>query len=328
MPQPDAPLIAIVPAAAAEAAFADPFLRAEGLSAASGSAHAAIFAQSASGPRAATSPAAARRRVLDGLICHGDVLAVAPDAELPAAEAGAVLAAHAGLLEGAFAAIAGRVEQRVRIGWTTADAPWPWRTDALPQPGLGGCPLPEAAEALRGHIATALATEVAASVEDAIALPLDGPERLAHVACLLRPADRPALETAVRALSSIWPEGLDIRLDGPRPPQSFATVVVERPSPDEAAAAAALLGVGTDTSGAALRQALRARMHAAPLAAGPRDEDEAGHAPLRRAESLLGRLAAARACTGLAWPLLLGLRREPGPDPAAGLRTPRVEAAA
>lgn len=342
MSQPDAPVVAIVPEVMAEAIFADPVLRPEGLSAATGGGFAALFAQSAaqcgglaalidrSGARMRAGAAlVARQRVLERLLPHGDALAVAPGASLAAKEAGAVLAAHSGLLAGTFCALAERVQYQVLIGWDPAAALRHWRGEPeLAGLGSGASPqtIASAAEALRSRIGAGFAATVAEAVEDAIALPLDGPERLANLACLLRPNELPALEAALEDVDAAWPEGLSIRLIGPTPALSFAAVTVECPAAEEEAAAAALLGVEPGAAGRVLRQAFRARVrsqHPDTGAASGVDLDR-----LREAESLLARLAAARDASGLPHPILLGLRREPGPDPAARVRRPRVEAAA
>lgn len=335
------PAVAVMPSAAARAALAAPSLSAEGLTASEACGFSVIHAASAvtgSGLSALILPTRARRRagaalvarqrVLECLLPFGPVLAVMPGDRLSPREAPAALRAHSGLLATAFAEMGGRVQYQVLIGWDPAAALCHWRT----APELAVLTVPAtphaiatAAEALRARLGHDFAARVARTADDAIALPLDGPGRLVNLACLLAPTALPTLEAALEAVDQVWPEGLAIRLIGPTPAHSFAALRIERPDPASEAAAAARLGTEPGADAATVRSAFRRTARETHPDAGG---DPAGDlACLRDAADLMTRLARARAAGGGARPLLLSLRREPGPDPAGPLR-PVAEVAA
>lgn len=269
----DSPAVAVMPAPAARAALADAALRAEGLTATVGGAFAVLHAVSAAQPRglgALLVPGRARRqtgvalvarqRVLERLLPHGPALAIVPGDALTPADAPQALAAHHDLLAAAFAAMAGRVQYQVLIGWNPATALRHWREApelaALPSDAAAPA-IAASAEALRARLGHDFASRVALAADDAIALPLDGPERLANLACLLDAAALPRLEAALEAVDAVWPEGLALRLIGPTPPHSFAALRIERPDPAAEAAAAAQLGLSPGADAATVRAAFR-----------------------------------------------------------------------
>lgn len=335
MSQPTA-FCAVMRIGAAERAAAAPWARAEGVSLVRAGPLAALYAASAAqagGAKALLGKGAARReaaaalvarqRVLERLLDHGDALPALPGAALPSAAATQALVANAPALTAALAALAGRVQHQVLIGWDPAAGLARWR-DAPELAALGAAPRPgpvaRAAEALRARIGGGFARRVAAAAEDAIALPLDGPERLVNLALLTGPGGLPALEAALEAVDAEWSEGLAIRLVGPTPPHSFAALAVAPPDAAAEARARAMLGLdeGAALAAEAIRKAFRARARALHPDAGGAGGDLAA---LATAEALLLRLAAARETLGRDGPVtLISLRREDGSDPAEGAR--------
>jgi hypothetical protein len=333
---------AVMRAPAAEAAAAARWADAECLTLRREGPLAAVFARSAAprggldallgGARARRAVGAAlvaHQRVLERLLEHGDVLPAAPGAPLAPEDAADALAVNARMLSAALDDVAGRVQHQVLVSWDPAvalrrfgDAP---EIAALGRGAQAG-EIAAAGEALRARLGAGFARRIAAAAEEAVALPLDGPERLVNLAVVTPRAAVPALEAALEAVDAEWPEGLSIRLIGPTPPFSVAALTVERVDAEAEAEARAALDLGPDDGPEAARAAFRARAFAVHPDHGG---DGAVFARLAVAERRLIRLAEARSALGRGGAVdLMALRREAGEDPGAGLRAARRERAA
>lgn len=273
----------------------------------------------------------ARQKLLEDLMAFGDVLPAGAAAPLREADARVALVANADALRATLEGLEGRVQYQLRVDWNPAealrrfaDAPELSRALAAPRADRGfGAALRDAAEALRARLGAAFAASIADACEDAVGLPLDGPEALVNLACLAARPRVPALEAALERIDATWPEGLRIRMIGPAPAVSFAALALERPTAAALGAAAQRLGLDTPPADpAAATAAFRAKARALGAAEG----EAAAFGPLRDAATLLARVATARealARAGLptAAPVLLTPRRDG--DAAA-----RAEAAA
>jgi hypothetical protein len=341
MTQPPA-FCAVMRAPEAAMAAAAPWARAEGVSIRAAGPLAAVFAQTAAAPggaaalcggkrarKAAGTALVARQRVLERLLAHGDALPAPPDAALAPEEARDALLANAALLSGALDGVSGRVQHQVLVSWDPAaalrryaDAP---ELAALRE-GASAGDIAAAGEALRARLGQAFAARIAAAADDAVALPLDGPERLINLACMTRRDALPGFEAALEAVDADWPEGLAIRMIGPTPPHSFAALSVRRVDAAAEAEACRALGVAPEQGAEAARRALRARALSAHPDAGGAGGD---FSALTEAERMLRRLAEARAALGRGGAVaLITLRREEGGDPGADLRAALRERAA
>jgi hypothetical protein len=197
--------------------------------------------------------AAERARVLEELMPHGTVLPVMPGNRLLPGEVPGMVAANRPLLDSLAKRLSGRVQFQLTLRWQ-ADR-------ALSH--FGGSSGAADLDVVRHAIAAELRTEVEESVAalgaEILALPIAG-DLLCNFAMLLGQEAVPALDTAIEAIDAIWSEGFTIRLIGPYPAVSFASLHFDRVDRKAVGTARAALGLTADYSEHDLQVARRAAM--------------------------------------------------------------------
>jgi hypothetical protein len=209
--------------------------------------------------------ALARQRLLEALMPCGPVLPVAPGTRLTAREVGALLEANAADLETWLRDLDGLWQYQCVLSWDeprvlSRFADTPELAPVLAEGRIAGHALARAVGALAERLAGEAASALAAVARDLVALPREG-GTLLNVALLLEAGREGDLDAALRRIDGVWTEGLRIRLIGPGPAVSFATLNVREVTAEEAAAAAARLGLRDAHADAPLadlrREALR-----------------------------------------------------------------------
>ena len=188
-----------------------------------------------------------RQQRLEMLMTHATVLPVIPGTYLSAANVPTLVACNHDLLKRQFDALAGRVQYQLEVTWDLSAAPHRFgaEEDAL---------APVAAQ-LRAEMMGQL---VADDVQE---LPRSEDAVLNAVLLVQEDAD---LDPALAAIDAIWTEGLRLRLIGPSPAVSFASLHLRHASVAEVAAARATLGLRTLPDD---QQALAAHRRSAVMAA-------------------------------------------------------------
>lgn len=252
--------------------------------------------------------ALARQRLLEELMPCGPVLPVAPGTRLTSDEAAALLEAGATGLSARLRTLEGVWQYQCVLAWDEAqvlrrfaDAP-----ELAPVLAGGRVTGPALAGAV-GRLAERLAAEAAGALSacsrDLVTLPREG-GMLLNVALLVESPREAELDAALADIDAIWAEGFRIRLIGPGPAVSFATLTVRAVSAGEAAAAAARLGLPDphfDTSLEALRRAAL----------------RSGVAPPGEIDAACTTLEAVRSARPGGPVFLTGIRREGGLAPAS-----------
>ncbi|MEO1328918.1 MAG: GvpL/GvpF family gas vesicle protein [Pseudomonadota bacterium] len=175
--------------------------------------------------------------------------------------------------------------------------------------------LQEASEAERARLAARYALDLAPAAVDLARLPEGDDETILNVVALTGRGGDAALEAALEGFDAEWEGALAIRMIGPAPASSFASIAFDRPDPAAVSAAEQTLGVRASEGVDAVRAAYRAAVKRAhPDVAG------AASAALTRtlgeAQTLLRRVAEARqalvsaGASADAPPILAVLRRE------------------
>lgn len=178
-----------------------------------------------------------------------------------------------------------------------------------------GAAVQRAAEAERARLRCDWMVRVAAIATDVAQLPQPSEDAVLNLVALTPRGKSDMLEMVLEGIDGEWDDGLRIRMIGPSPASSFASVLVERCDPSRVQSASQLLQVGLDATGAEVKAAYRTlmkRMH--PDVAGPGFEATARRAAEEQA--YLVRVATARQALsshgllGEAAPLLATLHRE------------------
>lgn len=262
--------------------------------------------------RAVARQALARQRLLEGLMPCGPVLPVAPGTRVSAGEAGALLEARAADLSAWLRALDGAWQYQCVLGWDEPGvlrrfAEAPELAPVLAGGRVSGPALAHAVGRLAERLSCEAAGALSACARDLVTLPRDG-GTLLNLAFLLQAGREADLDDALGRIDAIWTEGFRIRLIGPGPAVSFATLTVHGISAGEAATAAARLGL--------------ADPHAeAPLADLRRDALRTGAAPPAEIDAACATLEAVRAAPPGGPAFLLDIRRE---GEAAPTRLARV----
>ncbi len=205
-------------------------------------------------PRSADVLAAAadRARVLEELLAHGTVLPVLPGHCVTETEALRFVTANAPIL----AALTRRLEDRVQVQVTVR---WD-RQGAAAAFGLPSGSEDALAVALRARIAERLASSGAERLD----LPVAG-DVLANVALLTARSGEPAIEAAVEDIDALWSAGFAIRVIGPYPGVSFASLSIRRVQAAEVRAARRALGLNDALTEEAVKRARRAALLASDV---------------------------------------------------------------
>ena len=209
------------------------------------------------GRRAALAAAADQARLLEGLMAFGTVLPVLPGQRLREAEVPDLLAANRPTLERLAQRLVGRVQYQVTVRWAADRALA--RFSRSVETGPAEAATADLACDLRGRIEAELDVLGA----EILALPVAG-EVIANHALLVDRAAEAALDAAIERIDAIWSEGFAIRVVGPYPAVSFASLAFDRVGAAAVRAAQAALALDPHFTPGALRLARRRAMIAAP----------------------------------------------------------------
>lgn len=133
--------------------------------------------------------------------------------------------------------------------------------------------LQEVAEAERDRRRAEWLARLGAVSTDAAELPQPSADAVVNMVALSKRGGGAAIEKVLEAIDAEWDGALRIRLIGPTPASSFASVLVERPDAEAIRTAASRLGVATSADLASVKEAYRRmmkRLH--PDVAGPSAE--------------------------------------------------------
>lgn len=229
--------------------------------------------------RKALAQAALRRQLwLEALLPQGTVLPALPGARLTEAEVPALVAANRALFDQLAKDLTGQVQFQLSI---LCDAKAACAAmQARPGPWRGATSAEQWTRAFDTHLRRQLGTVPLTGVE---ALPRAG-DVVVNLAVLLPAAQEPLLDAILQEIDALWSDGLTIRLTGPSPAVSFASVGLKPVTRHALTAAAALLGLDGP---AVRREAIQAARHSALKAGGaPPAEIRAAADCLARAQAL------------------------------------------
>jgi len=222
-----------------------------------------------------------RQQRLEELMINATVLPVIPGTYLSSEQLAPLLACNRDLLDRQFNALTGRVQYQLEVTWNVTEAPARF--------GANEEALPPIAAQLRAEMMGHL------NADDVQELPRSDDAVLNVVLLVQEDAD---IDPALEAIDAIWTEGLHLRLIGPSPAVSFASLHLHHVSTAQIAAARASLGLQSlpDTE-----EDLAAHRRTAVMAASPEMQSS-----LRDAADLL----AAKIRAGGQTPILADIWRE------------------
>ena len=236
----------------------------------------------------------------------GPVLPVAPGTRLTRCEAGALLEANAADLATWLRALDGVWQYQCVLSWDEprvlhrfADAPE--LAPVLAQGRVAGPALARAVGRLAERLAGEATGALAPVARDLVALPRDD-GTLLNVALLLEAGREADLDAALGRIDEVWAEGFRIRLIGPGPAVSFATLTAREITAAEAASAAARLGLEDPCA-------------EVPLAGLRREALRRGIVPPGEIDAACATVGAVRSAPPGGPVMLAGLRRESGRVP-------------
>ncbi|MEM8881770.1 MAG: hypothetical protein AAGC82_14355 [Pseudomonadota bacterium] len=219
---------------------------------------AAVFADLGFLPRmrrkAAFRAASARQAALENLMQHGTVLPALAQAKIPPAMTESVLNANAAMLDTLSARLKGRLQYQLRIGGDEHVA-----KDWLAGRGIF-VDVADAAAEMRRLLAPHVEA-IAELCDDTRELPL-GPSLWANIALLLAEDHAIQLDREIEALDAVWTDGLAIRLIGPSPAVSFASLGTKRHAPATVDTARTVLGIDGSADAGQIAAAERAALFA------------------------------------------------------------------
>ncbi|CAL75177.1 putative gas vesicle synthesis protein, GvpF/L-like [Bradyrhizobium sp. ORS 278] len=229
----------------------------------------------------------AEQRRLEALIKLGPLLPAAGDAALDdATDVAAFLAASADGLRRELDAFGSRVQFQVRISW-----------DPARFPGVE----PSSPERARQDLATRVITALSTHFKECLTLPGGGDRDVANLVVLIERSEEVALDDVLAGIDAIAPDALTIRVTGPLPPVSFASVCVDVPSEPAIRAARRLLGITAQANAEAIRLAyLRNARAAHPdmAASSPQARDIPDMTDIKTAYDLLIRVHSKQTANG------------------------------
>jgi hypothetical protein len=188
--------------------------------------------------------AAERARVLEALLAHGTVLPVLPGHRVTEAEAARLVTAN----EPVLAALARRLEDRAQFQVTVR---WD-RQGAAAAFGLS----PGSEDALAVALRARIGERIAATGAELLALPVTD-DVLANFALLVPRSGEPEVDAAVEDIDALWSDGFAIRVIGPYPAVSFASLSIRRAPAAEVRAARKALGLHEAVTEEAVKRARR-----------------------------------------------------------------------
>lgn len=206
--------------------------------------------------------AAGRARLLETLMPHGTVLPVMPGQRMRGRDIARLVTANFPTLERLARRLAGASQYQVTVRWNGAG---PGGRHG-PTDDLTDVRTPDAviAATLRAHVAGRLA----ATGAEVAHLPVAG-DLVSNAVILLDDGNVSALDAALADIDAEWSGDLAIRMIGPYPAVSFASLAFDRRERPEILAAQAALGLRPGFSEDALRNARRDAL----MGAGPQDRE-------------------------------------------------------
>lgn len=205
--------------------------------------------QWAGGRKGIIKDAAARAAALEALMPIGTVLPVMPKTFVKTAHLPDVPTANAPFFERLKGRLDGRVQFQIKIDWN-GDCPLTKLSDAR---GLRSA---DTVDGLRIRLEERLSRALDDVVVEHQDLPL-GKSGLINRVCLIEGQKEQELDAAIEHVDALWTEGLRIRLVGPSPAVSFASIALARQGPAQIAKAKSVLGLGGAPSASEIRTARR-----------------------------------------------------------------------
>lgn len=189
--------------------------------------------------------AAERARLLEALMQRGTVLPALPGQRLAAGEVPDLVAANLPLIDDLSRRLADRAQFQVTVRWAEDRAA-----------AAFGVAETAALAALSASLRARIADRLAATGAEMIALPVAG-DVLSNCALLIRRDAEHALDAALEDIDAIWSEGFAIRVVGPYPAVTFASLVFDRVGRSATRDALTAFGLAEGFSAEALRSARR-----------------------------------------------------------------------
>ncbi|MEM9232052.1 MAG: GvpL/GvpF family gas vesicle protein [Pseudomonadota bacterium] len=258
---------------------------------------------------------------LERLHRFGDTLPVQPGEPQTPEAIKRSIAANEPILAAAMQTIHGCEQFQVQIYWAESkvmsrfeDSP---EISALRTSGSAVSPaqLLRAIGNLRHSLATEFVTKLARAARDCIELPIDPKDgMIVNCACLVPRQGTRAFEAELEQIDQVWPEGLRIRMIGPAPASSFATLTLTEIPCRAVDAATSTLGLEPAADRSAIRTARRGALLAAhPDVTGQStniDGVMSASALLEKVDALTRRLEEAGLAPHGPWPVFEVLRDE------------------
>ena len=268
------------------------------------------------------------QRVLEALMPFGPVLPGAFDAIFDNDTAPlAFLVAHAATLRNALVQFGDKRQYQITVRWDakamlsrlagTSRLARLATLDRAKDPMGYAAALGAIMEEYRGELARSYAGILAEVAMDTLILPPEGEDGIANVTVLIDPARQSILDAAVEAIDATASDALRIKMVGPLPACSFASLRLEKPDAAKVAAARRILDTSPMTRPDAVKRAYRDRMRQVHPDVAAGKESEA--ASTSEAYDLLRRISEAEAALvaqGLGLPPILPLVRVSRADQA------------
>lgn len=210
------------------------------------------------GRTAALKAAAEQARLLEGLMPFGTVLPALSGQRIREPEVPRLVAANLPMLARLEARLSGRVQYQVTVRWQAEHA----------SAHFGRPPSGHATDI--ASLACELRERIGAHLDfpgaETLALPVAG-DMIANHAVLVETSSESDLDAAAERIDAIWSEGFTVRMIGPYPAVSFASLVFDRVDAAAIRSARAAFALPAGFSADALRVARRgALLGAAPEA--------------------------------------------------------------
>jgi hypothetical protein len=257
----------------------------------------------------------AEQKRLEALIKLGPLLPAAGDARLSdAGEIRSFLVASADGLREELGAYGALVQFQVVIEWDAerfAQRTLPAGALAC-SPGVPAVDPATSIEDSRKQLAETAFAWISERAKGCLNMPRGNERVVANLVVLIGKSEEDQLDAALARIDAVAPDALTLRVTGPLPPLSFASVTVDVPSEPSIRAARKLLGIHAEASTEAVRQAyLRNVKVAHPDSAGGSllSGDVPDMAGIKTAYDLLMRIHAMQSRHGKVAPFAL-IRRE------------------
>ena len=202
---------------------------------------------------------------LEGLMAFGTVIPAMADTRLAPENGPQLIRANRPLLDRLAERFRGTVQYQLRIDWEESRVLGKFQDNAEIAPlfsssTVSAAAVSQAVERLANRLRARIDTALAPLSCETLRLPLaDGG---LYNAALILPAGREdALDAVLAEIDAIWSDGFIIRLIGPAPPMSFASLKLRHAAPSDLERAEVCLGLpatwGTDELAAARNKVLK-----------------------------------------------------------------------